>query len=217
MKPINSESVRGLWGACATDDLENFKTEGLRGELLVLRKNAKERIALLDEAAGRLPPAVDGVGTYLLLHDEQLKADVDGTTDRASLQAILDRVDLELMLIDRLFNADEIDSLMGDELLSEDDDEDLSNFVFPVKSGDRPTLANRQLPLARQASSTHGTLATPGRPAYTPIERHSSHTPSAPRGRKEAALARIIANNFVIPPDVRIRFKMRPPPAAQHY
>jgi hypothetical protein len=76
MKPINSESVRGLWGACATDDLENFKTEGcgcytfhrscvvavdwtfgsLRGELLVLRKNAKERIALLDEAAGRLPP-----------------------------------------------------------------------------------------------------------------------------------------------------------------
>jgi hypothetical protein len=48
----------------------------------------------------------------------------------------------------------------------------------------------------RQASSTHGTLATPGRPAYTPIERHSSHTPSAPRGRKEAALARIIANNF---------------------
>ncbi len=40
------------------------------------------------------------------------------------------------------------DSLMGDELLSEDDDEDLSNFVFPVKSGDRPTLANRQLPLA---------------------------------------------------------------------
>jgi hypothetical protein len=95
----------------------------LRGELLVLRKNAKRRIALLEEAAGRLPPgeprcrcgpplrettamcsrdgrdgtgragrvasvpisggshvrklrvgaAVDGVGTYLLLRDEQLK------------------------------------------------------------------------------------------------------------------------------------------------
>jgi hypothetical protein len=132
------------------------------------------------------------------------------------------------------------DSLAGDELLSDDDDEDLSNFVFPVKSGDRPTLANRQAPLAvaplpsrtpsrlaagtaargdvlaltthsshqrpaarrrgaqRTMSGAHGIVPTVGRPTYAAVDRHSSHTPQTPsaRGRKEAALARIIANGF---------------------
>ena len=72
MELVRSDQVRNLWGSCATNDLESFKTEGhadgfparilcmhslcrLRSELLVLRRNAKDRVELLRKAESHLP------------------------------------------------------------------------------------------------------------------------------------------------------------------
>ncbi len=80
-----------------------------------------------------------------------------------------------------LFLHESSNSLMGDELLSEDDD--LSNIVFPVKRGGRPILANRQLPLAahrRRAQACARSLARTSRQAgprasiNAPVARHVS-------------------------------------------